>query len=232
VPSSYRVSAPALRAARLVLENYDLTVKPRDRVSVGYRPELTNHEKHISIVIDYVSNVKDVCEQRTEMAYWHERLRFGTATAPQLAQYLRRLLEAFDHLPKPGRDEIAVVMRNETSLPNFVQGQSPIPVSFQSGKYTLTKPAIKSAQALFQFYDIKATKHHLATVERVAQVIEGGLGLLGACKAQPLAEKCLKGLQARSITLDEVKVFFKDIGLWLNRMPTFEESLEESKILV
>lgn len=103
----HRISAAALHAARIVLQNYDLVVK----TDCGIR-NLKADERCLAIMIDVTSGVYRASQIRPELRYWQEQLRAGQATAGQIAGFLRKLGVELEYLPnyENREEEVKVVL--------------------------------------------------------------------------------------------------------------------------
>ena len=60
-----------------------------------------------AILIDYASNVFELCLLRPELRYWQERLHAQTATAPQIANFCKKTLDALAKT-QPEYDRVSV----------------------------------------------------------------------------------------------------------------------------
>jgi len=227
---AHRVTAASLHAARVILKAYTLTVKPPERVPVGYIAKLTNSENHVATMIDMVSGIYRIAPIRSEVWHWQQKLRFHNAPPAQLAQFLRSFLEVVDMMPHAKAEELPVI-EEPIILTRKEQGSIPQPVPFRVGKRIVERPAIEAAVALFQFYDIAPRGQRPTSLEFVAYEISLALNIPAVYAAARYAKRCLDGLKAGTITESTVADEFREMGVYLVRLPTYQENLEESKLL-
>ncbi len=94
-----KVSAPALHAARTVLQNYTLTPKPVP----GRQPALAaTDEFSVAVIIDVTTNVCRLEPFRKETAELFKRVCGGTATVDEVKKFLYDLGVALNRLPTYG----------------------------------------------------------------------------------------------------------------------------------
>jgi hypothetical protein len=65
-------SAASLHAARTVLREFSLTVRPPESLPSGSIPNIRADESCLAITIDYGTNIFHVSELRPELRYWQE----------------------------------------------------------------------------------------------------------------------------------------------------------------
>jgi hypothetical protein len=224
---AHRVSAAALHAARVVLKHYTLEAKPIEELPSGRIPNLEATEKCLAIVIDWMSNVFHVANVRPELRYWQERMHANTATAPQIAGFLQRMLDAFAMLPKESVQEARVVTTLET------------PLEFGSNKpeqHVISKPALEAARGIFYYYRVTSKKKDFAgdvSVHRVyvAKLIEMSLGLHRASEAIPILQRWKVAMDAGKATADDIKKCLRAVGIMLEQLPNFENIAEQTRLL-
>jgi hypothetical protein len=103
----HRISAASLHAARAILQLYDLVVKPDGNVK-----NLRADERCLAILIDITSNVYRAAQLRPELKYWQQRLAAGTATANDIAKFLRKIGVELEYLPnyQDREEEVKMVL--------------------------------------------------------------------------------------------------------------------------
>ena len=222
---AHLISAAALEAAGNLRKRFDLTVKSQDELSSGRVPSIQNDERCLAIVIDYATNVFEVAKLRPELRYWQERLHAGTATAPKIAGYLQRMIEAFDKIPQFAPQEGRVT----TTL------MSPAEFKARPEICELTKASLEAARFVFHYYHVRAkngaTDEELNRV-RVAKLVETSMGLSRAMRAYGLAQRAKEKLALGRSTLDDVKAQFRELGVILEYLPNYENREEECKLLM
>jgi hypothetical protein len=225
---AHRTSAAALRTARMILQQYELTVRPPETLVSGRLDKLTNSEAHVAIVIDYATNIFQLVSLRPEIIYWQTRLRLGSATAPQVAGLLKKLLDAFDALPKDGISDEPVT---STFAP---------PPQYEKLKQIvvrISKPSKEVSRFIFHYYIPKPKSESFACDEmihrlKIAHLAEASLGLRRAYAFFPKIKEELKRLVDGHATEVEVKACMRDVGIVLEYIPTYEDRREEGKILI
>ena len=222
---AHLTSSPALHCARTVLKGYALSVKPPERVRQARIDKLAATESHVAILVDHASNVFRVVSLRPELGYWQKSLRSGTATAPQIACFVQKLLDAFGTLPQDSDGE-----RPEPAA--FA-----VPAQFASAgpmTYALSKCAREVSRVLFYYYDIApvgGVAHNELDRVNMAKIAEATLGLTRAVKAVgPLIEYRMK-LRDGKASEAEVRSLFRQVGVLFNYLPSYENPQEETRIL-
>jgi hypothetical protein len=222
---AHRSSAAALHAARVLLRDYDLSVRPPESLPSGRIPQLKATEAHISVVIDLATNAFRVAELRPELSYWHERIALGTAEAPQIAGFIQRMLDAFGGVPQdlPSDKKFTAVA---TAPPEFQFNRPQVVM--------LSKAAREAARCLFHYYEMRPKKHQAnQEIDRpmVAKLMESSLGLTRAGESIPLLRRCHAALKAGKATVEDVGRCFRQVGVFLEYMSRYEEREEETKLL-
>ncbi len=225
---AHLISAAALRTARVILQYYDLVVRPPESLSSGRIEKLTNTEAHVAIIIDHATNIYQLASLRPEVCFWQTRLRFGTATAPQLAGFLKKILDAFDTLPKD-------TIKDESVATTFAQ-----PPQFQTSKpivMKISKPAKEVSRFIYHYYDPKPKLNSIGEDEeihrlKIAYIAEACLALRRVYEFFPKLQTELKKLVDGHVTEVEVKKCMRDVGVVLQYMPSYEDRREEGKILI
>jgi hypothetical protein len=217
-----RVSAPAFRTARVILQSYKMTVRP-DTGAVG----MTGGESHVAIVIDYATNVFKIAELRPELHYWQRQLTARRAEAPQLAGYLQKLIAAFKQVPQYGPKDRPDTVPMEL-LPQFAT--IGVPDAF---------PVSKNAEEVYRFlkhyYVITPMEERAfdAVEDRIqiVRIAASNLGLDHALKGLPLAELYLDRLKHGQATQKEIRNCFKNLGIFLESMPNYRDRKEEMMLV-
>lgn len=241
---AHRSSSAALHAARVILDHYNVSVIPRERLraNVSAIPNLQATDAYMSVLIDYTTNAFEVVNLRPELKHWQKQLHEGEPTPGQLLMYLQHLIERMERVPKD-----KPVEERETFTPDalptgpritFASEQVRLKAAQSAAK---TKISISSAakQAtvyLFAFYAFAAKKktffNETAMQMDVAKTIEVCLGLTKAMPALPLAKTCAQELRGGRLTLAQIKSYFRELGVLLEYLPNFQGHEEETKLLV
>jgi hypothetical protein len=221
-----KVSAAALFTARAVLREYLLEVK----IETGTVGMLAT-EGHAAIVVDYATNVYKIAELRPEVYFWQQHLAAHKATAPQLAGYLQKLLDAFAQVPEYERNEQGVEVALQ--LPLEVSGEN-LPRVVR-----LSKCAMEVTRFLRHYYkvtpiDVEPGREFDLTRDglHIAQLAEGHLGLNHARGAVPLAQLYLERLKNGQATEKEIRVCFKQLGVLLEALPNYIRDRREEMMFV
>lgn len=224
---AHRTSASALHAARTVLQNYDLTVRPREEVPVGYIAKLRNDEAALAVIIDYVTRVFEVAVMRTKLNYWQQRLKTSQPDAnlaTQIVHFLHELLEAFSKVPKYSPAENSFLMTM----------QSPAEFKSQPVSMPISKAAIEASRAVYQFYRVspkRGVTDRTLNQAHIASLIEGSLGLSRAVQSVPVLQHCLDEMRKGDATVSDVKKALRIAGVLMEYLPNYEEREEELKLL-
>lgn len=216
---AHRVSAAALVAAREVLKEYQLEVRP-ETCALG----MTNSEAHVAIVIDLATNIFRLAELRLEHYYWQQRLNARTAEAGALAGYLQRVLGVFASLPQYGADE----------QPPRVTWQLPPGLLLPPPTTPLTKAAQEAARYLRYYYQATPLDgHYWMPLDgiRLAMRVDAGLGLASALEAVPLVKRYLDLLLQNQATRKEIRFCFRNLGVLLESLPNYADRREETMLL-
>jgi hypothetical protein len=224
-----RTSAAALHAARVILHRYDIALHPTNAPIAG----MLANEKHLAVLIDYTTQAYEVALVRPELRYWHIRMRDGTATAPQLAQYMRRMVEALDKIP------------GDVAPGLMVQGDTP--AGSDTVKWLSARPrrpqlilheyAIKTARAINWYYVVTPKVAPLIADEELeflhlAKLVEISVGLSQALKARPLLRDAEIRMRQGQMTEDECSDCLRGVGVYFEQMPHFEDMRDETLLLV
>jgi hypothetical protein len=214
------VSAPALRAAIEILREYKLELKPGKGA-----PGMTACDGHVAIVIDYATNVYKLVELRPELSWHQQQLSIHKAQAPQLAGYLKKLIEAMEQVPRYAKDEQPTMV--SLNLPIEFQGHVPSIAA-------LTKASVEAARFLNDYYLIAPIQapdrlNAVRDLTRIAQLTEVNLGLAGAMEGLPLARLFLDRLKNGQATEKEIRICFRDLGVYLESMPNYKDRREEMR---
>lgn len=224
---AHYVSASALHTARVILASYELTPRPPETLVSGSIPGLTSSEAHVSVVIDFACNVFHLANLRPEMHYWHHRLHDGTATASQIAGFLKKCLAALEAIPKDNQQIMA-----DFEVP---RGFAQDGFAKQVTRRPLSKPAREVARFVFHYYFVKpkaGSSNEDVDRINIARLAEGSLGLVKALQIVPMVETGLKRLMEGHATETETRKCLREIGVLLEQLPQYQERLEEGKVLV
>lgn len=228
---AHRSSSASLHAARVVLKNFTLTPRPPETLPSGAVRNLTNSEAHVSILIDKVSGAHEIAKLRPELRDMQERLAYGTATAPQVQYFVRRVLTAFENVPK----DPPVEERKKANA--FLPRELPVAIQNKWREAYVSQAALLSMRTIWFYFDVDPVKERSTRDEarlrlEMARYIDVSLALNEALKALPLLRKCEQGLAKGNLTENEVRQIFLDVGICLERLPTYSEREEETKLLV
>ena len=220
----HRSSAAALRAARVVLERYDLAVRPPESLVSGAIPNLTGGEACLAIIIDHATNVFHLALIRPELRYWQERLFGETATASQIAGFLQRVIEAFDLIPKRRDGEQALTARLD------------LPPEFRSKPVVqeVSKAATEASRFIFHYYHVSpkdGAPDEPVDRRNVAALVESSIGVSRALAALPMVAETQAELRAGRATEGSIKRCLRQLGVALAYLPAYEERDEEVKLL-
>lgn len=221
----HRSSASALYAARAVLKENSIAVRPPERLPFGARPVggLQANEFHLSVIIDRVTNAYRIADLRPELSFWQQRLTARIAEPSQLCIFLKKLIEAIEYVPRYPPEE------------RTPMAASHLPTGGGWGSFRLSKASIDATGYIWQFYEVtQLTKqlpddlHKLA----VAKMIEVGLGIYKALAVLPKLRQVLSLLAQGALTEEEIQKYFMVVGILLEAMPNFENREEQTKLLV
>jgi hypothetical protein len=222
---AHRTSSAALHASRVVLQHYEFTPKPEDKVH-GFVPGLKGDETHVAVVIDYATNVFKVAELRPELRYWQERLHMGTATAPQIAAFFSKVVETFESVPK----EIS-----ENKVTTIVEG----PREFPGATHVLvvSKPAKEASRFLYHYYFVKPKRVTVIPDEnleriRIAALVDASMAWMKVSRALPVLRDCQAELKKGQATANDVVECLRKVGIFLAYLPSYRDQEEETKLLV
>jgi hypothetical protein len=227
---AHRTSPAALHAARVILRQYDITVRPADQLVSGAIHNLRADEAHLSILIDMTSNAFRVGAMRPELGYWQSRLYDRTATAPQIGNFIRKLIEALESVPQAANAE------DVAGLDRFLS-QLPVGVVGRPSQCMISRASTEAARYCLHYYDFRAKKPAAFTDgahERmeIAKLIEISLGLRHALKALPLLRLVEPQFRDGKLTEAEIARCFREVGVHLEMMPNYEDRREQSKLLL
>lgn len=220
---AHRTSASALHTARVILKNYDLTVRPPETLVSGRIDNLKADEAHLAIIIDYATNAFEVALLRPEVRYWQRRLMSGSATAPQIAGFMAKLLKAFALIPRNDASAPASTF----ALPKEFTVKQPKPV-------VLSKAACETSRFVFHYYEVHPHGHKADEDfdrHQIARLAEVSLGLDRAQNAVPLLAETLGSLEQGKATETDIRICLRKAGVLMQYLPTFEEREEEVKLL-
>jgi hypothetical protein len=220
---THRTSSSALHTARTILKNYDLEVRPPESLPSGSMPGLTNHESNVAVLVDFATNVFQIALLRPEVKYWQKHLRAGEASAGQIANLFQKILQAFEMLPKDSKQEEPIVT-------TFAA-----PKEFGIIRKALSKPAREVSRFMFYYYFV-TPKNSIINNEmlnrlEVAKLAEVCLGLTQACKVIPLLQQTQSRLKQGHATESEVSKCLREVGIALQRLPSYDNQEEETKLL-
>ncbi len=219
---AHMTSAAALHAARTVLREYAIEVRPERRLS-----NQAADERCLAIVIDLTSNAWRVCEVRPELRYWRERLHHATATAENIGNFFNRVLEAFESVPAHPDDERRIVTTLETPR-EF--GGPPL-------RHVMSRFAVECSAMVFHHYLVARRKPGFVdgsdVLDRVcvAKLVDTGLGLTRAMAALPVLRSCKAELKAGRATEKDTARCLRRVELMLEYLSSYEDRNEEVRIL-
>ncbi len=236
---AHRTSAAALHAARTVLREYDIAIRPDRQM-----PNQAADEKCLAIVIDLTTNAYRVCGVRPELRYWQDRMHAGTATPQQIGGFFNAVLEAFESVPVFRDSEQG---KTEPLEPPRSLGGQPIPRSSVPRGFFAKPPTLRISRfaadasgMVFHHYVVTPKKAKFARAEdgdvpdrtRVAALIDMGLGLARAMsEALPPLKRCKRDLRDGKATATDVARCLRHVGVVLEYLPNYENREEEVKLL-
>ena len=221
---AHRTSASALNAARSVLSVYNLTVRTPEDLPSGRVANLKADEACLAVIIDYATNIFQLSSLRPELRYWQERMGVDTASAPQIALFLKKVLEAYGTIPqyKPEENQLTTVV------------ESPVEFRAKPSVQTISKASLEASRFVFYYYSVEPKRgsadKHIDRV-RVARLVEGSLNMHRIVLALPLVRDCQDDLRRGSVTPKDVKKVLRTLGILLEYLPNYEEREEELKLL-
>lgn len=220
---AHRTSASGLHTARMVLMHNNLTVK----LEQPYKG-LTNSDAHLSIIIDNATQAHVVADLRPEFYVWQDRLWNNLATADQLAEFLKRLIEAVEAIPHdPPTQE----------TPTF-GGRFPVHQwsSIRMRPLPISKAGLEASRWIFNFYDVVAKDHPEIADDMlrvmIAKLCDVSLGLRKISQYLKFLKEVYGRLLNRDIYKDEVLDIFEAVGVVIEKLPNFHDRREEGKLLV
>jgi len=221
---AHRISAPALHAAVTLKKSYCFEVLPTDRLPSGHLQGLTAQERCLAILIDYATNVFELCLLRPELRYWQDRLFAGTATASQIGAFCKKVLHAYELIPQHSLSSTKITTLFETP-PQF--GGRPT-------VFPLSKASLEAARFLFYYYEVRPRKGR-AEGDRdrimVAKLVEASLELVKVMEGHQRVKTAWDKLKAGQLDVDGVKQCFRELGVALEYLPNYKDREEEVKIL-
>ena len=222
---AHKTSAPALFVARRILTQYDLTPAIERWDAAALVRQKDNPTVCLAVIIDYATNVFQVVQHRPEVSYWQKRLMAGTATAPQIGLFVKKLLGGFDLLPK---DAVENKITTTMESPEQFGGQPEI--------HSLTKASREAARFVYHYYLVtpkRKVSYGDENVERMqlARLVDAGLGVDRAMVAVPALREIDRRLSTGDITAEEIKKQFRELGVLLMSFPTYEDHEEQTKLL-
>jgi hypothetical protein len=215
-------SAPAVATSRAILREYSLEVKI-ETGAVG----MTASIGCVAIVIDHATNIPQLVGLRPELHYWQRQLSARKAEAPQLASFLKTLIEAYRQIPRYAPEEIAEKVAFETQIPELR--------SFVPKEIPLSKADVEAVRFLNHFYKITPIGgrefNERTDCLHMAEIASYYLGLDHAMKGFPLAELFLDRLKNGQATEKEIRLCFRDLGVFLEYLPNYRERQEEMMLV-
>ena len=206
---------------------FDMIVKPPDTLKTGRLDGLTCSERHVATLIDHATNVFRVSSLRPELHYWQRQLTAGSATPPQIAAFLGKMLAELESVPR--RDP-----REEQQMVTFAQPIKFAGKGLRPERRPLSKAAVEAARVLFYYYDMRPRGRSTGTdADRLhaAELIDATLGLSRVmCLESVLREKKAE-LMAGKLTEESVRTLMRSAGVYLDKMPTYKAGEEELKLL-
>ena len=225
---AHRTSSAALHAARVVLQHYELTVRPPEQIQWNPIRNLQATDVHVAIVIDLVTNAYVVALLRPELRYWQRRLTQGPVDADtpgQVCKFIYKTIEALDSVPKelPSTEKVTRTQAGTDT------GWNPM--------IELSRASLDATRSLFYYYEVKPLEQSSISSEmedrlNVAKILEVSLGLRKAVRALPLLHACWNDLRKDGATQAEVRACLRRVGILLGSLPCYQEQDEETKLLV
>lgn len=222
---AHRTSAPAAHTAKLVMERYDLEVRPPETLASGRIDKLQASLAHVATVIDLATNIFHVAMLRPELRYWQERLGTDTATAPQIATFFQKVLDAISLIPRHVQSERTLT----TTLESPAEFRSNQPLVHQ-----LSRVGTEGARTLLHYYVVTPKTGlpdpTLDTV-RLAKMIDIGIGWTRAAQVEPILTHARNELKEGRSSQKDIVRYLRNVGILLEYLPGYEERAEELKLL-
>jgi hypothetical protein len=222
---AHRTSAAALFAARAILKKFTLTPRPADELAGGSIPNLQGTEVYLAVILDYATNIFELVKHRPELRHWTALMKADQATAPQIAGFLKRLVEAYDLIPKFSKTEQQLITTTLRSPKEF--GSKPV-------SSRLSKPALEAARFVFYYYHVMPRYTTVADdkLDRlfVAVLVEGSMNLTRILSVEPVVRQSLADLKAGKLTPLEVKRILRALGVLLEWIPNYFGDYREEEL--
>lgn len=220
------------------MEQY--TVSLRDPLPAGANPAMRATSGHLSVVIDYMTNVHEVAGVRPELRYWQTRLRLGTASPGQIAYFIQRLIDAIEKIPRYQHEEEAERVIASLSVPEAGRYDQQHPLIHWisvTKKLTLTRAAIEATRGLLHYYDIQPKKRRVfwdENTERIeiAKLLDGCLQLNRVIAALPVLRKWRTELEQGRASEEDIKRCLRFVGVMFEYLANYRERDDELKLLV
>lgn len=223
---SHQTSSPALHTARVIMKQFSFVLRPPDTLPSGQIDTLNTSEKHIATLIDYATNVFHVVALRPELRYWQRHLSAHVASAPQIANFIQKILSAYEFIPKNSAEN---QMTTTLESPKEFGKVNPTVIE-------ISKPAQEVSRFLFFYYFVSNKKTQIQEEKinqyQVAKLAEVSLGLSRTMKLVPILKSLLSKLKEGHATEIEIRKCMRETGIILEYLPSFENREEETKLLV
>ena len=223
---AHLTSAAALHCAREIIKAYAMEPRPPEELPSGRLDKLTAGERHVATLIDVATNAHEVVRLRPELHYWQRRLSAGTATAPQLASYLTKVLDALALVPRRAVDEAPV----RSTFATYPQANQRL---FQRVR-EIPKFALEATRVLFFYYRMEPRGRRADDgLDRihVAGVVSLCLALSRVMDIEADIRRTRDALLAGTVSEEDVARFLRNAGVAFDRLPGYEHREEEVKIL-
>lgn len=197
----HRISAASLHAARVLLECYEMRLKPGCGIS-----NLCAEERALATFLDLVTNIHHVASLRHHVRHW-SRLEFlQHARQEEILRLLDDLASALDLL-KPGWAYEIQQNGKTTRIPEFARD---------------------AARALLQFFEVlprrtngvenlRASERHLSITVETAM----GARHLAALRGTP--QECAQRMRANKIMREQVALYMRRVGFAFDYLPSYGE---------
>lgn len=231
---AHRSSASALHAAREVLRNYRVTVKPAG--TPGVPNGLRADDAHLSIIIDKASNAHEVCKIREEIRFWQKRLTARNAKARDIDYFFVRLIEKLQLVPDymPNDQHVQYLAMKPAT------GQYEVTEAVAGEEWRMvdiTKAAVEAARYVLACYDLEPIEERLYAdpdEEKIllARLLEVSMAIVLPVSQLPLIRKGLARLRKGDINELDLRKLLRDVGVAFDQVPHYEDLREETMLLV
>jgi hypothetical protein len=209
------------------MKAYTMEVRPPESLGTGRLDGLTCSERHVATLIDNATNVFRVVSLRPELHYWQRRLTAGTATAPHLTAFLSKALEELATVPRRTPEE-------EQELVTFAMPSGFAGAGLRPERRALSKAAVEASRVLHYYYVMTPNgRAQDAALDRlhVAELVDATLGLSRVLAMEGMLAARKGDIMAGRMTEQDVRKLMRGVGVCFDKMPSYADAGEETKIL-